>query len=78
MALSEAQISNLLEMVAVVESDELDCDGCVERIAEFADLHLTAREIPDAMQAVKTHLEQCPCCQDEFKALLNGLAAIEA
>lgn len=77
MSLSTEQVHTLLDMVGSVESDDLDCDGCFGRIAEFADLHLSRREIPEAMRAVETHLQQCLCCKDEFTALLKGLQAIE-
>ena len=78
MSLSIDQINNLLAMVGSIESDELDCDGCFGRIAEFADFHLSQQEVPDAMKAVETHLQQCLCCKDEFNALLKGLQAIES
>ena len=77
MTLSKDQIANLLGMVASSDSDELDCEGCFGQIAEFADLHLQSKEIPDAMKEVRKHLEQCLCCKDEFDALLKGLKAIE-
>ena len=77
MSLSKEQIERLLGMISSVEADELDCDGCFGQIAEFAELHLSDREIPEAMQVVETHLQQCVCCQDEFNALLKGLRAIE-
>ena len=77
MSLSKEQISDLLGLVGSVESDDLDCDGCFGQIAEFADLHLSQQEIPEAMRAVETHLQQCVCCKDEFDALLKGLREIE-
>jgi hypothetical protein len=77
MSLTKDQINTLIGMIDSVESDELDCDGCFGKMAEFAELHLASREIPEALSAVEKHMQQCPCCKDEFKALLNGLRAIE-
>ena len=77
MSLSKEQVNNLLGMVGSVESDELDCEGCFGRIAEFAELYLSQQEIPEAMRIVETHLQQCLCCKDEFNALLKGLKEIE-
>ena len=77
MSLSKEQVNNLLGLVRSVESDEMDCEGCFGKIAEFADLHLSQQEIPDAMKCVETHLQQCVCCKDEFNALLKGLREIE-
>lgn len=77
MPLSRIQIINLLESSAAAEPDELDCDGCFDHLAEFAEARLAEAEIPAALKAVETHLEQCVCCRDEFAALLEGLRAIE-
>lgn len=77
MSLSKEQIQNLLGMIKSTLSDGLDCDGCFEHLAEFAELHLQSREIPDALKAVETHLQQCCCCNDEFDALVEGLRALE-
>ena len=49
MPLSNDQIASLLGMVNASESDELDCDGCFARVAEFAEAELANREIPDAL-----------------------------
>jgi predicted anti-sigma-YlaC factor YlaD len=60
-------------MIASSQPDSLDCDGCFAQIAEFAELELASKDIPEALQAVKTHLEQCICCKDEYAALLEAL-----
>ena len=77
MSLSPSQIDRLLSMISSAEADELDCDGCFDRVAEFVELHLASEEIPDAMRCVEQHLKQCRCCQDEFRALLKALAAVD-
>lgn len=77
MPLSDDQISKLLKLVAQSRADKLDCDGCFEHLAEFAETKLTQREISEALSEVETHLEQCPCCQHEFQALLEGLQSLE-
>lgn len=77
MALSEQQISKLLKLVAESRSDPLDCDGCFEHLAEFAEASLTCREIPEALRTIETHLEQCPCCRTEFQALREALQSLD-
>ena len=77
MPLAAEQISSLLGMIAASEPDSLDCDGCFARVAEFAEAELLSLDIPDAVRAVETHLKQCPCCRDEYNALLEGLRALE-
>ncbi len=77
MPLSEEQIAKLLKLVAQTRDDGLDCDGCYEHLAEFAETTLAQREIPEALAAVETHLQQCPCCRSEFQTLLDGLQSLE-
>lgn len=77
MSLSRKQIEKLLGMVSDTEPDALDCDGCYEQLAEFAEAQLTTRELPDALKAVETHLRQCGCCQDEYNTLLEGLRMLQ-
>ena len=76
MPLSNEQIQGLLNLVSTSESDSLDCDGCLGRVAEFAEMKLTGAEIPEALQDVETHMQQCPCCKDEYAALLVGLQGL--
>lgn len=77
MALSHDKLKQLVRLVASSQGDPLDCDSCYERIAEFAEAHLANRNLCEAMQCVKLHLENCPCCQDEFQALLAALQEMD-
>ena len=76
MTLSKEQTEALLRSVADTQSDDLDCDDCFQSMAEFIEIELAGRDIPDAMLTVKRHLEQCPCCNDEHKALLTALRSL--
>ena len=40
----------------------MDCDDCIERLYAFLDTELTASEITD----VRSHLEGCDDCDDNF------------
>ena len=77
MTISKEQTVSLLALVADARSDELDCDGCFDLMAEFVEHELTHCEIPEALKKVRRHLEQCPCCNDEHEALLTGLRALQ-
>lgn len=76
MSLSSEQIKTLIGLVATAKDDPLDCDGCLEQIAEFAESHLAGRSLSAAQQSVRVHLESCGCCKDEFEALLAALATL--
>lgn len=77
MALTREQIEKLLHVVSMSQDDQIDCDGCFEHISEFADAQLSGKPLPTALEAVKTHLESCACCADEYQALLDALHSLE-
>lgn len=77
MSLNNDQIKQLVKMIASVGPDELDCDGCSRKIAEFAEHHLLGKTLQQSQQAVKNHLENCHCCEMEFKSLLEALENAE-
>ena len=76
MPLSNEQIQGLLGLVANIEPDPMDCDGCFGQVAQFAEIKLRGAEIPEALCDVETHMRQCPCCKDEYEALLAGLRGL--
>ena len=76
-AIAFSQISGLIKSIAVAVPDQLDCDGCFNLAAEFADAELRGIELPNALNAVQIHLNQCPCCAYEYQALLEAVHAAE-
>ncbi|EMI46859.1 hypothetical protein [Rhodopirellula sp. SWK7] len=78
MSLSKKQISTLLGLIGSTEPDATDCDGCYSHLAEFAELELAGSEVPEAFEAIQRHLEQCPCCKNEFDVLIEGLKALQS
>jgi len=77
MAMTNQQIKRLINMIATVQPDRLDCDGCSEQIAEFAELHLLGKSLEQSQQAVQAHLQNCHCCKLEFESLLIAIGSIE-
>jgi hypothetical protein len=77
MTLSKEQIQTLLKVVAVTSDDSMDCDGCFNNVAQFVETKLKGLDLCESMKLVKTHLENCPCCQDEFEALLAAMSGVE-
>ncbi len=76
MSLSKQQIQTLVGLIAATESDDLSCEDCFGRIGEFAEKSLEGRELSEGMQLIQRHLEQCPCCSEEYKALIEALQEI--
>ncbi len=77
MRLSYQQITDLIELTIFVQDDTLGCDGCLELMDQFAQAELDGTAIPDALEVVRIHLEQCKCCKDEYEALLIALREIQ-
>ena len=77
MALSLANVKKLIDLVGTTRNDPLDCDGCLEYVAEFAEAHLAGRSLSAALACVQVHLESCGWCQDEYEALLSALSALD-
>ncbi len=77
MPITDEQIKALVNMIASVQPDELDCDACSQHIAEFAETQLLGKTVDESQQAIQTHLENCHCCQAEFNDLLAALKGIE-
>jgi hypothetical protein len=71
------QVRGLLRMIASVEPADIGCDECYGRVSEYAEWQLLRQPLPEGMRAIESHLRQCPCCRDEYAALLEGLREIE-
>ena len=79
MQLNAIQLTQLMQLTSTARSeDTLGCNGCFELMDQFAQAELEDREMPQALEMVRVHLEQCKCCRDEYDALLTALRAIES
>ena len=77
MTLDKQQLKRLLTSVADTREDEIDCDGCLAGMAEFAETQLVGTEVPTALQRIQAHLILCPECTEEFEILVDLLRAAE-
>lgn len=73
MALSRKEIGELLRSVSLTRSDEVTCDECLKRLAEFAERCLEGNSIPDGLQTIEHHLAICTECKEEYEALLAAM-----
>jgi hypothetical protein len=76
MSLSEQQVRTLVQLAVTTTPDGMDCDGCFGRVAEFAEIHLANQPLPESLRRVEDHLQNCPCCKDEFEALKLALVSV--
>lgn len=73
-----AKVQALLRRIAQAVPDQLDCDGCFELSAQFADAEMNGAALSQALQAVQIHLSQCPCCAYELETLVEAIQAADA
>lgn len=77
MLVSYGQVIQLLGAIAITVPDSLECDGCFELVAEFAEAEKRGDDLSDSMKLVQNHLQQCPCCAYEYEALIEGIQGAE-
>ena len=77
MTLTPPVLRMLVARALASRPDEMscgDCEACVDRFAEMTLEGLDARE---ALPLVEEHLRTCPCCGEEFEALVEALRAAD-
>lgn len=75
MKLTRDLLQRLITRVAGTREREMDCGACFDELDRYAEHQLEGREIGEVVPALEQHLEQCPCCRDEYAALLDALRA---
>jgi hypothetical protein len=79
MKLDAKQLTDLIQLTSTARGEDLlGCDGCFELMDQLAQAELEGREVPQALELVQIHLEQCKCCRDEYDALLTALREIDS
>jgi len=77
MALSNNKLDKLLHLVSTTQNDGIDCDKCLEHIAQYAEENLQGLTPCEQLIAIKVHLESCPCCQDEYSVFMEAFATLQ-
>jgi hypothetical protein len=77
MALTSEQVGRLLKMIQHTRDVELTCPECLDELDQYAQSNLDCLPIDGVLARVQEHLEACPCCNDQFKLILETLNAIE-
>ncbi len=73
MALSDREIRTLVSAVAKTRDQEIDCDACLRDMSEFAEANLVGSSLTEALRLVRDHIETCPECEEEYRALLVAM-----
>ena len=73
MNISDQQVQALLQMLALTKDDEVDCNSCLQHMAEFAEANLVGKSISDGLRSIDEHLKRCGECREEYEALMAAL-----
>ena len=73
MSLSRPELQKMLDVVRATQPIEIDCDGCLMQVGEFAELNLVGKPIPEGLKAIEQHLSICDECREEYEMLCVAL-----
>jgi predicted anti-sigma-YlaC factor YlaD len=48
---------------------EIGCDACFELLDEYVDAELAGGDADVQVPGMRTHLEGCPACREEYESL---------
>jgi hypothetical protein len=60
---------NTLKRLLGPAEPEVLCDECFERLDEYVELELQARDADTAVPGMREHLDGCPACREEHESL---------
>jgi hypothetical protein len=69
------KLASLVKVIFAAQADDITCDDCFEHIDTYVDMLLSGEDPGTVLPQVKTHLEQCHCCETELQALITILEA---
>lgn len=67
----------LLTMIRQTSGVELTCPEYLDELDRFAQRKLDGASLDGVLKLVRDHLDACPFCSEEFKLVLETLAAME-
>lgn len=77
MPLSKNEIKGLLRLVGLTRTDEINCEECLDAVAEFAEQKLAGKTVSGSLEAIEHHLSVCQECREEYEALRSTLGNME-
>jgi predicted anti-sigma-YlaC factor YlaD len=77
MIIDQEVLKKLLQVITTTHTRELDCEECFDQLDCYAEMALAGKSVSEALPLVKSHLETCSACREEYEALLAALQALE-
>jgi hypothetical protein len=66
-------IVKFLQILEGVREEEMTCDEMFTRLDEFVETEVKSHDAEKLMPLLREHLDMCPDCDEEYKALLTVL-----
>jgi hypothetical protein len=73
MSLSPDELRELARFVLLTKPDEIGCDDWLGYAPSYAELVAARAPVPEPLRRAAEHLDTCPECAEEFRALLAAL-----
>jgi hypothetical protein len=73
MSLSPDELRELAKFVLLTRPAEIGCDDWLGCAPSYAELVAASQPVPEPLQQAAEHLDLCPECAEEFRALLEAL-----
>lgn len=77
MILTPEQVKRFLELLGNTREREMNCNECLDHVAEFAECEVAGHSVPEALKAVEHHLSICPECCEEYEILRDAIKGID-
>jgi hypothetical protein len=63
----------LARLLINTRPEEMTCDEWLEHVGHYVDIVRAGCPVPECLEEVHRHMEMCPECAEEFKAILAAL-----
>lgn len=73
MSLSPEELRELARYALLTRPDEIGCDDWLGHAPRYAEFVAARTPVPEPLQRAAEHLDICPECAEEFRALLAAL-----
>ena len=78
MSLSPEELRELARFVLLTKPDEIGCDDWLGYAPSYAEMVAASQHVPEPLRKAAEHLDTCPECAEEFRALLAALTEDDA
>jgi hypothetical protein len=73
MSLSPEELRELARYVLQTRPEEIGCDDWLGYAPSYAELIAAREPVPEPLRRAAEHLDLCPECAEEFRAILAAL-----